>query len=126
MPAVYIILYRTSNEDTPSFSFVILKPSRRKIVLKLMSVISMECTCLHIIINIVLHHYLRQCLPLFVLREKDIESSSVVRPLFCVYFVVGESVFHCFFYTELREGSGGERMRFIKELLSSPHIIIAD
>ena len=75
--AVYIIIslclvipYRTSNVDTPSFSFVILKPSRRKIVLKLMSVISMECTCLHIIINVVHHYHRRQCLPLFVLRER--------------------------------------------------------
>jgi hypothetical protein len=36
---------------------------------------------------------------------------------------VGES-FHCFFYTELREGRGEREIHH--ELSSSPHIIVVD
>lgn len=81
-----------------------------------MSVISMECTCLH-------HqhfHCLRQCLPLFVLRERN-ESH---RSPSCFVCLRGGEFLPLFFLPEPREGR--ERMRFINELLSSPHIIVAD
>ena len=84
--------------------------------MKLMSVISMECTCLH-------HqhfHCLRQCLPLFVLRERN-ESH---RSPSCFVCLRGGEFLPLFFLPEPREGR--ERMRFINELLSSPHIIVAD